>query len=112
MLVQVALVGRHVFGIPDSVGLGVLTHSVGTTGQEARVGTLGMTVRETVMRMARRMSTKARHVAVAGGVLSKDVVEASLGVDTVFLFAGEPIRIETLDAPPAAALAVATPEEI
>ena len=112
LVVQIGLVRRYVFWVLDAIGLCILTRRVRSTGEEAGKGALRMTIREPVMRMGRRMRTKAGHVTETRSILAKDVIEATLGVGSVCLIPGQPIGVHTLDAPPAATLGVATPEEV
>ena len=112
MLVQIGLIRRYVFGILDSVGCGILSFSVRSTGEEARMGAFGMRIGEPVMRMGGRFGTESGDIAIAGSVLTKDIVEASLGVHKVLLIACPPIGIQTLYTAPATSLGVTAPEEI
>ena len=112
LFVQVTLVRGHVLGIYNTVRFRILAHTVRSSGKEARVCAFRMAERETVVRVRGGFGTKTCDVAVAGAVLSEDVIEAALGVGQIPLVTCETVGIEALYTAPATTLGVATPEEI
>ena len=65
-----------------------------------------------MVRILSRTHAKTRDIAEARSILTKDMIEAALGIHQILILARQTVGIETLYTTPATTLRVATPEEI
>ena len=110
--IQITLISWYVLWIAYAIDALVLALAVRATSKEPRECAFRMAEGQTMMRILSRTSAKARDIAKARSVLTKDMVEATLCIDEILLVACEAICIEALYTTPTTTLGITSPEEI